>query len=57
MHPMTQLSSAILALQTESVFASEYAKGTPKSKYWEHTYEDMMNCVARWMCCTAMVPW
>ena len=31
---MTQLSSAILALQTESVFASEYAKGTPKTKYW-----------------------
>ena len=30
MHPMTQLSSAILALQTESVFASEYAKGTSK---------------------------
>ena len=47
MHPMTQLSSAILALQTESVFASEYAKGTHKSKYWEHTYEDMMNLVAR----------
>ena len=47
MHPMTQLSSAILALQTESVFASEYAKGTPKTKYWEHTYEDMMNLLAR----------
>jgi citrate synthase len=47
MHPMTQLSSAILALQTESVFASEYAKGTPKSLYWDHSYEDMMNLVAR----------
>ena len=47
MHPMTQLSSAILALQTESVFASEYAKGTPKAKYWEHTYEDMLNLLAR----------
>merc|ERR1719240_2030266 len=47
MHPMTQLSSAILALQTDSVFAAEYAKGTHKSKYWEHTYEDMLNLLAR----------
>uniref|UniRef100_A0A7S2FY07 Citrate synthase n=2 Tax=Haptolina brevifila TaxID=156173 RepID=A0A7S2FY07_9EUKA len=47
MHPMTQFSSAILALQTDSVFAREYANGTHKSKYWEHTYEDMMNLVAR----------
>jgi len=47
MHPMTQLSSAILALQTESVFAREYAKGTHKSAYWDHTYEDMMNLIAR----------
>jgi len=47
MHPMTQLSSAILSLQTESVFAAEYAKGCHKSTYWEHTYEDMMNLIAR----------
>jgi len=47
MHPMTQLSSAILAMQTDSVFANEYAKGTHKTKYWEHTYEDMMNLIAR----------
>ena len=44
---MTQLSSAILALQTESVFAAEYAKGTDKALYWEHTYEDMLNLIAR----------
>ena len=36
MHPMTQLSSAILALQTDSVFAREYAKGTNKALYWDH---------------------
>ena len=47
MHPMTQFSSAILAMQTESVFAQEYAKGTPKAKYWEYTYEDTMNLIAR----------
>ena len=33
MHPMTQLSSAILAMQTDSVFANEYAKGTNKALY------------------------
>jgi len=47
MHPMTQLSSAILAMQTESVFAQKYAEGTPKSLYWDHTYEDVMNLLAR----------
>jgi citrate synthase len=44
---MTQLSSAILALQTDSVFAREYAKGTNKALYWDHSYEDMMNLIAR----------
>jgi citrate synthase len=47
MHPMTQLSSAVLALQTESVFSEAYRSGTPKTKYWEHTYEDAMNLMAR----------
>ena len=47
MHPMTQLSSAILALQTDSVFHREYSKGCHKSTYWDHTYEDMMNLLAR----------
>ena len=47
MHPMTQLSSAILAMQTDSVFANEYAKGTNKALYWDHTYEDVMNLIAR----------
>ena len=47
MHPMTQLSSAILAMQTDSVFANEYAKGTNKAMYWDHSYEDVMNLIAR----------
>jgi len=47
MHPMTQLSIAVLALQTESVFAKEYAAGAPKTKYWEFVYEDSMNLIAR----------
>lgn len=47
MHPMTQLSSAILALQTESVFAAKYRDGCPKSEYWEHSFEDTMTLLAR----------
>jgi citrate synthase len=47
MHPMTQLSSAVLALQTDSVFAEAYRNGTPKSKYWEHTLEDLLTLTAR----------
>jgi citrate synthase len=47
MHPMTQLSSAILALQTESVFAAKYREGCPKSEYWEHSFEDTMTLLAR----------
>jgi citrate synthase len=47
MHPMTQLASAVLALQTESKFAAAYEKGVHKSTYWEHTYEDILDLVAR----------
>ena len=47
MHPMTQLSSAILALQPDSKFAAAYAAGTAKGKYWEATYEDIMDVIAK----------
>src|SRR5580704_1539756 len=46
-HPMTLFSSAILALQTESVFAKAYAKGINKKDYWDYVYEDAMNLIAR----------
>jgi len=47
MHPMTQLSTAVLALQTESKFAKAYHAGTPKGKYWESTLEDVLDLIAR----------
>lgn len=47
MHPMTQLSSAILACQTESEFAKAYASGTHKNDYWEATLEDSLNLIAK----------
>jgi citrate synthase len=46
-HPMTMLDTAILSMQRESVFASEYNKGIKKEDYWKLTLEDALNIVAR----------
>ncbi len=46
-HPMTMFSIAIMAMQTESVFAKEYREGISKKDYWDPTYEDSMNLIAR----------
>jgi citrate synthase len=46
-HPMTMLDTAILSMQRESVFASEYNKGIKKEDYWKPTLEDALNIVAR----------
>src|SRR5690606_14980380 len=46
-HPMTQFTIAINAMQNESIFASRYAEGFSKNEYWDATYEDTMNLVAR----------
>jgi len=46
MHPMSQFSAAVLALQTESIFAKKYAEGMNKKHYWDATYEDAMNLIA-----------
>jgi citrate synthase len=46
-HPMTMFVSAILALQTESNFAKKYAEGMSKKDYWEWTFDDSMDLIAR----------
>jgi citrate synthase len=46
-HPMTQFVIAIMALQTESVFAKKYAEGLSKKDYWEAIFDDSMNLIAR----------
>jgi citrate synthase len=46
-HPMTQFVIAIMALQTESVFAKKYAEGMNKKDYWECVFDDSMNLIAR----------
>merc|ERR1719397_866828 len=47
LHPMAQFSAACAALSSESAFAKAYAEGVHKSKYWELTYEDSMNLIAK----------
>ncbi len=47
-HPMTLLSAGVLAMQRESVFARRHAEGTlKKNDFWDPTYEDAMNLLAR----------
>lgn len=47
LHPMAQFSIAITALESESQFAKAYAKGVNKAEYWEHTYEDSIELLAK----------
>ena len=46
-HPMTQFIIGITAMQNTSVFAHRYADGMSKDEYWDATYEDTMNLIAR----------
>lgn len=46
-HPMSQFVVGIMALQTESTFAKNYAKGMNKKDYWEATFDDTMDLIAR----------
>jgi citrate synthase len=46
-HPMTQFVTGIMALQTESKFAKQYASGMSKKDYWDATFDDAMDLIAR----------
>jgi citrate synthase len=46
-HPMTMFSAAILSLQRESIFVKKYNAGMSKMDYWDPTYEDTMNLIAK----------
>ena len=47
MHPMTQLSTGILACQPGSKFAKEYQKGIRKTDYWQPILEDGLDLCAK----------
>jgi citrate synthase len=45
--PMSIFSAAILALSRESQFNQQYLAGISKQDYWEPTFEDAMNLLAK----------
>jgi len=47
LHPMSQFSLAVTACQSESTFAKAYESGIHKSKYWEYTFDDSMDLIAK----------
>lgn len=46
-HPMTQFIIAIASMNSDSIFAQRYDEGMNKNDYWDATYEDAMNLIAR----------
>lgn len=46
-HPMTMLSTAVLSLESESLFSRRYQAGMRKEDYWEATLEDLLRLLAK----------
>lgn len=46
-HPMAILSAAVMSLERESHFNTKYKKGMSKMDYWDTTYEDATNLIAK----------
>jgi citrate synthase len=46
-HPMTIFSTAILSMHRESFFTKKYNTGIRKEDYWDSTYEDALNMLAK----------
>ncbi len=46
-HPMVMFSTALLSMQKESLFVQQYKAGISKMEYWDPTYEDAMNLLAK----------
>lgn len=43
LHPMSQFSAAITAMNSESKFAAAYNKGVHKAEYWEVWQVSVLN--------------
>ncbi len=46
-HPMAILSAAVMVLERESQFNIRYQEGMSKMDYWDSTYEDSTNLLAK----------
>ena len=47
MHPMTQFSIGVLALQPNSKFAQAYSEGVHKNKLWHYALDDSLDLIAK----------
>ncbi|KAI0084095.1 citrate synthase [Irpex rosettiformis] len=47
LHPMSQFSLAVTALNHDSTFAKAYQEGISKKDYWGPTFEDAMDLIAK----------
>jgi len=55
LHPMTQFTACIAALNKDSLFVKAYTDGVPKADYWQHAYEDSMDLLAKLPVIAAMI--
>jgi citrate synthase len=46
-HPMTMFITGVMALQTESNFAKQYAEGMSKKDHWSAVFDDSMDLISR----------
>lgn len=46
-HPMAMFNTAILVMQKESKYAKRYSEGMKKDDYWDPTYEDALDIIAK----------
>ncbi|KAK7686140.1 citrate (Si)-synthase [Cerrena zonata] len=47
LHPMSQFSLAVTALNHDSTFAKAYSQGISKKEYWGPVFEDCMDLIAK----------
>ncbi|PFH46816.1 hypothetical protein AMATHDRAFT_7388 [Amanita thiersii Skay4041] len=47
LHPMSQFSMAVTALNHDSAFSKAYQERIPKKEYWGPTFEDAMDLIAK----------
>ncbi|KXJ14832.1 citrate synthase, mitochondrial [Exaiptasia diaphana] len=47
LHPMSQFSAAITAMNSESKFVQAYNSGVPKADYWRYVFDDSMELIAK----------
>lgn len=55
MHPMTQTTIGLMALQPNSTFAKKYREGVNKTELWKYALEDGLDIVAKLPVLTARI--